>query len=97
VQVPADGFQHVARLGEYLFVAESHDGVAESLEEARALEVRGNLLLVPVVFAVDFDDESVSAADEVDDVGPDGILASEVLAAEPVCSEVVPETSLGER
>jgi len=93
--VTHDGFPHVLRSGEYSFVAESHDGIAQRFEEPRAFNVSGELLLV--VFAIEFDDEPVSAADEIDDVRADWILASEVVAPEAVRSEVLPQTALSER
>ena len=88
MQVMKNGFQHAFDSGEDFLVPESHDGVTQRLEVPHAFDIGGDLL--PVVFAVDFDDDPMSAADEVDDIPADWILASEVVAVEAMGSKVVP-------
>ncbi len=88
-----NGSQHAFDSGEDFLVPESHDGVTQRLEVPHAFDIGGDLL--PVVFAVDFDDDPVSAADEVDDIPADWILASEVVAVEAVGSQLRPQVPLG--
>jgi hypothetical protein len=88
-----DGLQDALHSGKDFVVAESHDGIAERFEVSHAFGVGCDLLLV--VLAVDFDDDPMSAADEVDDIPADWILASEVIAAEAVRSQLRPQVPLG--
>jgi hypothetical protein len=75
-------------------ISKSHDANTASTEEVVALFIVRLCAGCVVNVAVDFDDESGIAAEEVDDVRPQRMLASK-LGSERPATEECPERALG--
>jgi hypothetical protein len=94
-EVRANATEHVLGVFEDVAVEEAQDREPEALEPVIA---RG----VPSSFAsvrspVGFDHEPGFGAEEVDDEGPDGVLATKLRARKPSIAEQLPQRPLGRR
>ena len=78
---------------EHLVVGEADDAVAAAAEFLRALRIGCGLAVVD--FAVDFNDEVVLGAVEVDDVWADGMLPPKLEQPQPLAPQPVPKLPLG--
>lgn len=81
--------QYSIKIGNNSINREAHDGVAEITEIFVSL---GIILALHVVdIAVYFDDRAVLWADEIDNVGTNRMLPTELLAVQPMMPESIPE------
>ena len=85
--------QYRTTLHQDIIVPESEDAIAPLREECRPAGITRPLKRV--LAAVDFDDESLRQADEVDDVWPDRDLTPELAIHQAAAPECRPQSGLG--
>jgi hypothetical protein len=87
-----DALQHGVQVVENILVAEAQYAVATFLECVGSISVPADLFgIVGMVLSVEFDDEAVGGAAEVEDVATDRVLAAELEIMELPVTEGRPE------
>ncbi len=85
-------FEHRLRPGKYVVVPEAHDSEPLLTEPRVSLGIANASQMLP---AVDFDDQPRGKTDEVDDVGTDRLLPSELTAGKSMRTQIPPQDALG--
>jgi hypothetical protein len=78
-------------------IIESQHTIASCPEIGVASRVAPLISDFEMLCAVDLDDQSRAATDEINDEWPDGILPSEACTIQLMCADAVPNNSLGIR
>lgn len=81
-------FQHPFQILRYFIIPESQDGKALRLKKCSSLPI---FLTLCMLSTVEFDDEFLFQAYEIDDVGANRMLATEFITCKTLGAEVIPK------
>ena len=97
LKLATDVGEHSVDVFIYPVVPVSLDAIAMVLEVSRAFQVVAQAPFVPVWLTVELNDQFRINADEVDDEGPEGLLASKLHPSQATRPQCAPELPLGIR
>jgi hypothetical protein len=90
-----DGGQDAVAVFHDFDIPEAQDVIAARLEKAGAVVVMADGFIRAVLAAVEFDNQFGGRAEEIDDVGTDGVLAAEAQIAKLARAQRGPENAFG--
>ena len=87
-----DRFQHALSVHHDIEIAEAKNAIAFGCEKGVPPHVAPEMGVLEMLPTVDFDNQVVLVANEIDDVGADGRLAPEACTAKSMRSDEVPDS-----